>query len=286
MASTEEPSISGSRRAAILAFRAAGGLGVFLLLVNLLGFAIPLRAPEVDGYRDFADVETLEFSTAMRRLEDLERNDSDPRHFVTEATRIFHEGIAHISPQDVRDNGLDHYGMRVPVSENWVLFGLSFLKPDTYLDYEFCHYRRALERGTGRCGQQSLALVSYLSGNGIQTGFVALGRHAIATAEVADGKWYLLDPDYGGVIPFDIGEAEKDPESVLDFYWSKAARNNRIDAVYAPSNELRIGGPRARFARACPIEYVAYVLKWLVPLLLIACIPAARMLFRTRQSRG
>ena len=185
---------------------------------------------------------------------------------MTEATRIFHVGMAHVAPQDVRRNGLEHYRMRVPVTENWVLFALSYLKPDTYRDYEFCSYRKVLERGTGRCGQQSLALVSFLEERGFQTGFVELGGHSIATVKVAPSKWYVLDADYGGVIPFDIHTAERSPSSVLRYYWRAAARDAGLDAYFdAASNETKYGGRNARYARACLLERAAYAAKWLLP---------------------
>jgi hypothetical protein len=130
--------------------------------------------------------------------------------------------------------------MRVPVWENYLLFLLSYLKPDTYRDYEFCSYRMSLERGTGRCGQQSMALVDYLSENGISTGFVTLRGHVIATAEVSEGEWYLLDPDYGGVIPFDISTAQRNPKSVIPYYWSAAAAERMLHNRFGPEhNEVR-----------------------------------------------
>lgn len=273
------------RFTAVLA-AASAAIGAILLLVNLSGFFVPLRSPDVDGYRDFAGVETLEYGEAIRRLDEIVERKPSAEELVYEATRVFHEGIAHIAPADVAKNGLEHYRMRVPASENWILFALSYLKPDTYRDYEFCDYRRALERGTGRCGQQSLALVSFLSKLGIETGFVALGGHAIATANVGDDKWYLLDPDYGGVIPFDITVAERDPESVLPYYWSPAARVNGLHKAYEPENRVRYGGPEARYARACPIERAAYALKWTVPALLLLPFPLLIMYRRIASRRG
>ena len=265
----------------LCAWPAAAG-SALLLAANVVGLNQPLRSVDVDGYRDFANVATLDAPTALRRLDDLGKRQSSKAEFVTEATRLMHAAIAHISPRDVEANGYDHYRMRVPVTENWLLYGLSFLKPDTYRDYEFCSYRRAVERGTGRCGQQSLALVSYLDTHGIETGFVALGGHAIATARVDDGSWYLLDPDYGGVIPYSIETAERDPAAVLDHYWSDAATVNRIDVVYAPDNEVRYGGPDTRYARACPIERAAYALKW--PLPLAGLLAASLALLLTRRN--
>jgi hypothetical protein len=243
-----------------------GLVGVLLIAVNLCGFVVPLRSPDIDGYRDFAGVATAPFSESSAALRSLAQSHAAPAELVTAATRIFHAGIAHVAPQDLRTNGLEHYRMRVPLTENWVLFALSYLKPGTYRDYEFCNYLKALERGTGRCGQQSLALVAFLEEQGFRTGFVELGGHTIATVEVAPSRWYLLDPDYGGVIPFDIRTAERDPPSVLRYYWGTAARDSGLDAFFDPAgNETAYGGRNARYARACPLERAAYAAKWLLP---------------------
>ncbi len=259
-------------------------VGSSLLLVSLVGFLVPMRAAEVNGYEDFAGGATTDYQTALDTLDQLAETSISTQNLVTEATRVFHHGIAHIRRADIIANGYAHYGMRVPVTENWILFALSYLKPDTYRDYEFCSYRKALERGTGRCGQQALGLVGFLAEQGVDTGFVRLGGHAIATAEVSEANWFLLDPDYGGVIPFDIQTAEKSPAAVLDYYWNDVARQNRIDKVYAPANEVRFGGPERRYPRACRIEKAAYVMKWAVPLLLF--VPLIGNNVRTRRRRS
>lgn len=244
-------------------------LGALLLVVNVIGMFVPMRAQMIDGYVDFAGSETLEASTTLARLSALKTSDLAVADFVREATKLFHDGIAHVDPEDVDRYGFAHFGMSVPVTENWVLYLLRYIKPGTYRDYEFCSYRKAVQRGTGRCGQQALALVSFLSEAGVRTGFVALGGHAIATAEVAPGSWHLLDPDYGGVIPFDIDWAASNTDSLLDYYWSDAARERNIHQAYLPDNEVKFGGPEARYGRACFIERWAYVAKWAVPSVLI-----------------
>lgn len=246
----------------------SAAMGAILFVINAAGMFVPLRSPDINGYRDFAGGETMAFDVAIDRLDKLADSSVPSIQLVTEATRVFHAGIAHVSSVDIKSHGLEHYRMRVPVSENWILFALSYLKPDTYMDYEFCSYRRALERGTGRCGQQSMALVSFLDEQGIETGIISLDGHAVATAKVNETEWYILDADYGGVIPFGIRVAEQHPESVLPYYWSPAASENSIHELYAPENRVKYGGPEVRYGRACPIEYAAYVLKWVIPAVL------------------
>jgi hypothetical protein len=255
-----------------LAFLHLGGLiGFVFLAMNLFGFFMPLRSPEIGvDYADFSRIGTLSANESLRRLQLLSESNKEKDLFLNEATRIFHQGIAHVPKDDIEKKGLDYYRMRVPVWENFVLYFLSYVKPDTYMDYEFCSYRKALERGTGRCGQQVMALVDYLSKNEIETGFISLGGHAIATAKSGDGVWHMLDPDYGGAVPFDLKTAEKNPASVIPHYWSPAIVRNNMARLYAPENNtISYGGVDARFERACKIEVASYLIKWLAPSALI-----------------
>lgn len=256
-------------RPLLIAGIVALALGVALLALNLAGLAfMSLRSPAVEGYRDFAGVVTLPYATAVQRLGAIP--DGDPLDMATRATRVIHEGMAHVDPNDRELIGLSSMRMTVPVWENYLLHFLAYIKPDTYRDYEFCDHRRSLARGAGRCGQQSLALVDFLAGRGLETGFVNLGGHTVATANVGDDQWILLDPDYGGVVPFDIGTAERDPASVIPYYWNDQIVRRSAWLLYGPEdNEVTLGGPAARWARACTIERAAYVLKWLLPAVLL-----------------
>ena len=114
-------------------------VGTSLLAVNVTGFFVPMRAAEIDGYVDFAGTSTTTASDTLARLAAMPADASDFQ-LASRATRIIHDGIAHIAPAEVEANGFAHYGMRVPMTENWVLYLLSYLKPDTYSDYEFCSY--------------------------------------------------------------------------------------------------------------------------------------------------
>lgn len=244
-------------------------LGISLLMLNLYGLTVPLRSSEITAnYADFARPATLPYDIAKRKLEKLSQS-TDHVELIEEGTRIFHNGMAHIAPNDIEEKGFSYYRMRVPAWENFVLFVLSYLKPDTYMDYEFCSYSKALERGTGRCGQQSLALVGYLHELGVDTGFVRLGGHAMATARVGE-KWFMMDPDFGGVIPFSLVDAEKKPESVRPYYWSAAADERKLYRLFGPKeNKITMGGPEQRWPRVCVIEKVSYFIKWVLPIVLI-----------------
>ncbi len=244
-------------------------VGAGLLLLNLMGASwMSLRAPGIDDYVDFAGTPTLSYAAATRRLDATEVLPT--LSSLSAVTRVFHEAMVHMDPKDVEIAGPRRLQMTIPIWENFILYVLSFLKPDTYQDYEFCSHERALERGLGRCGQQSLALVDFLTEKGISTGFVDLGGHTLVTAQLDTEDWVMLDPDYGGAIPFDLARAEAEPRAVLPYYWNDQARRRNLYAVFSPANNsISYGGPSARWGRACLIERVAYLLKWLLPILLL-----------------
>ena len=65
-----------------------GLIGVILVAVNVCGFVVPLRSPDIDGYRDFAGIATTRFSESSSALRRLSESHATPVDFVTEATRI------------------------------------------------------------------------------------------------------------------------------------------------------------------------------------------------------
>lgn len=265
----------------------SGLLGLLLLLINIVGTQISLRAPEITAdYADFARPSTLTYKAAINSLTELENNRSDTLSFVTEATRIFHYGIAHIAQKDVLEKGYDYYRMRVPIWENYILYFLSYVAPSTYMDYQFCNYKKTLERATGRCGQQSMALAGYLTENGFKTGYVGLGGHSLVTTEIAEDNWVILDADFGGVIPFDLAQAEQDPASVIPYYWNQQPVLERsLHRLFYPDrNTLRIGKPELKQPTACLMESFAYNVKWLIPIFLIILWSGFTFAFRGHQS--
>lgn len=253
-------------------------LGIFLLGLNVLGILIPLKNTEIY----FEDETIFERDTALTpeetffQLDSLDRNNT--KEYVSSANEILSKSIAHYWS----DDGLKKYNITIPFRENWILSSLQYIYPSIYKRYEYCGYKKSIERGVGICSQHAITLVDYLRNNGIDSNVVGLNGHVIAIADVGDG-WWTFDPDYGIAIPYDIQAIEDNPEIVKKYYEGKLSKNKyfsedviskmfeKEDNIIYPSSTL-LGTTYGYIDcnwKNVVVERTSYVLIWIIPLLLI-----------------
>ena len=258
-------------------------LGLFLLALNLYGVFIGLRGPALyDEESIYYSEETLSPQQALSALDRLDGE--DPPGLITKATRIIHRSIIPVNFNDLTPEEQEPLHTQVPPWENYILYLLNRLRPHPDIFYEFADYRRAVTRGLGQCGQQSLALVDFLSRKGFETGFVALNNHVVGTVEVTPGRWVVVDPAYGITIPYSPQDLARNPE-LVDAAYSKVTTRD-MKGVYTLRGRLEpkiaYGGARARYPKGTLVERTAYTLKWLLPFVLL--LPFLRYLYRRRFS--
>ena len=263
------PEVAQGRRWLTWLAVAAALLGLALLALNLYGLTQPLRGPlvasEVPG-RMYGPA--IPENVALARLRALDA--SDRRGFALEAAEIIGEAMSHIDWRTPTSAEIGDYRMTVPVWENYLLYAARYLKPDTYRIYEFCSWRRALGRGIGQCGQQSSTVMGFLAENGFNAAIVYLEGHVVATAEVAPGEWYVLDPDYRAYMAHDLDTLRQRPELLRAAYAHNKKGHDGVGWMYVQHEpRLVYGGPEARHPKGCVIEEVAYVLKWAIPAVLL-----------------
>jgi hypothetical protein len=269
----------------------AAAVSLLLLGFNVWGQFMTLRPAALE--RNWPDSMAAAMRSYPNAIEGLGSLEGLPlRDYVRQVNTIVHQTLIHLRPQQIEDAGYSDdalvgaLNMRVPIWENYLLYALSFIKPDTYRRYEFCSAQKALERGIGECGQQSLTVVDLLNERGIEAGFIDWSaHHVVAVAKVAPAEWYILDPDYNVTFPY-LFEAA--PETTPKVFGGLAeallqsqpdrtvirhpdgTREMRTDELYKSDGQnVSIGGPNARWGRACPIERLAYILKWLLPGILV-----------------
>lgn len=242
-------------------------LALALLGLNIYGSFKSLRSPDAtQNPADFSHAKIIGSDEAWDRLARLDI--TDRRQFALQANEIIGQTMKHVNFNEIEKNdSAYYYRLTVPIWENYFLYIFKFLKPSTYEIYELSDYKRAIERGVGQCGQQSMALIGFLEEKGFNTGFVQLNGHVAATAEVAPGEWYVLDPDYGVSIPRSAEELASSRE-LVETYYSRFLHRNPW-GMYGPE-PLRVayGGAGLRYPRGSVIEELAYAAKWAFPVVL------------------
>ncbi len=249
---------------------AGAALALALLGLNLYGQGQSLRSALVaQAPADFSHDRFIDPAQAWARLVELDV--SDRRSFALRASEIIGQSMKHLryGGEDFAEPLYGAYHLTVPAWENYFLYLFRFLKPDTYKSYELSGYRRALERGIGQCGQQAMTVIGFLADRGFETGFIQLTGHVVATAEVAPGEWYVLDPDYGVSIPHSLGELEQN-RALVERYYARFLDRNPWRLYGEQPNSVAYGGPGLRYPRGSVIEELAYLAKWAFPAALLA----------------
>lgn len=194
-------------------YAAIGLLGVGLLALNIVGVWLPLRNPAIyheprnNFHRDITLTEA-ELRAALIRQSDETNHD-----YAVRATKAVKAGIAHYWWGEKAEE----YNLRVPLHENYILWYLGSLHP-YYELYQFVDPDKAIERGIGLCSQHSMILTDALQENGIAAHIVDLSsQHVVVTAHI-NGQAWVLDPDYGLVLPYDLETLANNPDLIRSYY--------------------------------------------------------------------
>lgn len=243
--------------------------GIALLVLNLAGLATGLRNPALAGDPHVRVPDPLlvgpeEFRSRSRR----QAGESD-RALVERATLLVDDSIAQWWGDA---KAIDTYAMRVPLRENFALWGLSWAAPRVYREYEFCSARKAVERGLGLCSQASIVLVTALRENGVDASIVGLSGHVVVRARVAPDRWIIADPDSGVAFDHDLPGLEATPSIARDAYLARGIPESAattLSSAFSSEGNVIVGGVEEFAPTVCSVERAAYVVKWALPALLV-----------------
>lgn len=254
-------------------------IGIILLVINISGLFKTMRNPELY---------TLE-NTIHNRLNDVvikypEINEMLKRKpnennidFACRINSVVHDGFAHYW----REAGVDKFHERVPVWENYLLYTASYLNPKKYRLYEFSNYKKNLERGVGLCSTHSTVVKGVLLDNGIKAELLDVGgHHVVVRAELNDTATYMLDPDFGIVVPCDTAAVTANPEL------ARAPYSKMADLYYADAKDPYVtdfvveiyGHKKHVYTIDNWFESFSYWAIWFIPFLLM--LPFAISRFR------
>lgn len=263
-------------------------MGIFLFLTNLVGVFTSLRNPAIytDNSELISSAITLSEDEFYEELDALSKIDT--KLYVEAVTQLVHHGMAHYWPET--DADIKKYRLRVPFYENYLLYLASYVKPDIYYRYEFTNHRRALERGVGLCSQLAIIETEFLRERDVNARLIYLQGHVVLQAEVEPTVWWVLDPDYGVVIPFSLSEIEANPEVVMPYYLAESYSDELASALvnyYGPEGNILFPEDGARSYSIPKIwwtEYFAYILIWVIPAILIFPLTISSLLNKRKAS--
>lgn len=259
-------------------------LGVFLLGLNLIGFFIPLRNPEI--YSEERPVLNKgPILTENEFYERIARRRESDAEYVLKVNAAVHQGIAHYW----EDEGVAKYNLRIPIHENYLLFLAQYIRPEAFRKHVYYDHRKAIARGVGLCSQQALIVARILEEQGIKSGIIALSGHVVAAMARVDEEsdtWWVLDPDYGVVVKRSISDIENNLEIIMETYAEAGydpATINLLRAVYAREGNRVWRSAKAYHGRKYYVETLSYVAIWVIPVILF--IPYLYSLYCHRASR-
>jgi hypothetical protein len=246
--------------------------GLLLLAINFAGLFVSLRNPAIYAEKKGLSAEHLSL-TAAELLRAAERRPGETAEgYVVRLNEAVGKGIAYYWA----DEGVEKYNLRVPARENYLLFLASYALPRYYRKYEFSDQYKNIERGVGLCSLHATVIDTLLKEHGVDSRVVLLDHHVVAMARVGEApvRWWIVDPGLGVVVKHDLGEIERDTNLIKPYYLERGYSREYVDwlaGVYGKEGNVVFDGAREYLPRRLRyVERVSYVLKWIIPVILIA----------------
>lgn len=240
----------------------AGLIGSTLLALNLYGLTTSLRPAHYDELSTHLGGENPISLAEFQAILDTPQDSTED--YVRMVNAAVHDNTRHywLDPWE-EGNGVEtRYNMHIPIYENYLLYVVGFFR-DNYKRLELTNYKRAYERGFGFCGQRAMILANALQSKDIPVEIVALDGHVITTVEINPGEWWLVDPDYGVMIPHTVETIQ--PEDVRTYYADQS--ETVIDLlVEIYSRPIFAVKPLEAYSTSWIFEVISYWLIWLIPI--------------------
>ncbi len=266
-------------------------LAIFLFGLNFYGEIKTMRLVDNIPSSDFKfenDI-SLDISETLEQIK--RRKQETDLEFSFRLTTVVQQSIGHLDTWFTASP--DYYPQRVPMRENIWLHLMSYLFKDTeVVKYHFANYRKTLERGIGICGDHAYMLSQILWDNDIPNSILVFtphkdhlseGGHVLVEVRPENDASYLLDADFGVIIPNEKLSAES-RHSLITRQFMNAGYLKDQSTMLADI----LGGEMTEFSSTWDImkkryifEVASYKIKWLLPIVLLAiflCSPLRKKL--------
>jgi hypothetical protein len=243
-------------------------IGIFLLGINIYGLFKTLRNPEIYAEQNTWFLSDITLKYPEIKNEFVRKDHESDKDFALRVNTDVHYGILHYWD----DEGLTKYHLRVPAWENYLLYTASYIDPKKYRKYEFSNYKKNLERGVGLCSIHAMVLKGVLNDNGIDAELWDIRHHVVLRTKVDKNEWWILDSDYGVIVPYDTAAIRANPEIILASYKDmNSLYKPEIKKHYTPEYlaELYGGESNRIYTVDNWFEYFSYWAIWIIPFLLM-----------------
>ncbi|WP_305966986.1 hypothetical protein [Marinobacter salsuginis] len=247
-------------------------IGSTLLGANIFGLTQSLRKPGL-GVTDHEQLRFIpevvwSYSKSLDEIEGLQRLDSR-EEIAEQANMIINRSLVHIDWERVDPR---EYRQLVPFWENYFLWAIGrFTDLPQFNRYHYADYRRSLQRGIGICGDASTALSSVMDRFNVPNEIISFKGHVIVEYEAENGVRALLDPDFGVSLGTSLQNLERNNEKVRERYLSAGYSEREINYLFeAYDRDYVIFDDTYHFmTQRYLFEKASYLLKWLLPFVLI-----------------
>lgn len=260
-------------------------IGIILFGINIIGFFLPLRSDDVYKLNSSFRPQGIHL-TEQQVLDIVENTSIERKQYLINVNNAVNDGVAYYwgnkycsingTLQACNDyEGIDKYHLRIPVYKNYILYSMSYIFPQYYLRTFYGDYRKGLERGVGVCDQQTVILDGLLESQNIECKMIDTPHHFFETAlaDPTSDEWWILDPSYGVVVPYNIQQIQENPELIRTFYLEKGYSNETIDALIQnvfTNHTIKFHSNISEYStKLYPFNKLSRILIWLIPICMI-----------------
>ncbi|WP_068377910.1 hypothetical protein [Paraglaciecola hydrolytica] len=243
-------------------------VGCFLLMVNLYGLNRDIRVDDFSNqYLRFPNDQPANFNDTL--LELIRHQNETDIQYSTRVTHVVARGISHVEWFDFPPQ---QFNQLIPIWENYFLYFMGvFSGIPEYERYHYANYHRSLKRGIGLCGDASMVVSQLLDDQNINNKILTFPGHVVVVATFENGRQFILDADFGVVVPFSVAELSSQSAEIAQLY---------LDAGYSHSdyqffNNMYQQAPREWngvqhfITKKYYFEIFAYWLKWPLPIIMM-----------------
>jgi len=245
--------------------------GTALLSGSVVGEIIGMRIAEQIPEEHLRFRDDLKFSHDETMAMIGRKNGESDLDYSRRINGVVQGSLAHL--HNWYDYDPQTYSQRVSFIENPFLNVLGrYSGLPQFERYHFSDYRKTLERGFGLCGDHAIVMSQLLDKEGIDNELLAFSGHVIVEVKFDDEKVMLLDSDFGVIIENVDGDGIAESDQVINSYAQSGYSPDELQVlreVYSREH-IRYESVYSFMRLRYVFERVSYVLKWLLPIMMIA----------------